>query len=140
MNKIVIHSIKQRPLRFNGELLASNHRNAELITALEAKDYIAEEYKGGYHPDYVLNLFRTSSGKVIEQHMRFKALYTDENDESTAYPDLYQNRYVIYDSIEDYFEAKYGNGSEVGYVTKSLVDNLVESNPEFLDLWVKDID
>ena len=72
--------------------------------------------------------------------MRFKACSPNENEESTAYPDVYQNRYVIYDSIEDYVEAKYGNGSEVGYVTKSLVDNLVESNPEFLDLWVKDID
>ena len=131
MKKYVLKPYGQRPLRFEGLAIASTDpREGNVITPLELIEHARKE--ADQTASYmILNLYKTRNNKIIQQ--RFDVAYDFDKDDFGAK----RHEVLVFQNIEDYLSSI---PAKIGWLTLSLVNNLIDNYPEYEDLWVQDID
>ena len=146
MNKYVIKATNRAPVSFTGVFLGSSTKNTNIDEAVAIddydvlKDYIENTaaYKANYPRGKYLSLsaYQTKSKKIIIVECRFEwdfTVYSDTTFGRTAKVD-------IYDNVEHFLSDQAKSDGSYGSHTVRLMNNIVDSSPDYSDLWVQEID
>lgn len=146
MKKYVIKATNRPPVRFTGVFLGSSTKTADIDQAIvldeidAIENYIKkhEDYKQGYPSgDYLsLSAYETKSKKIVVVESRFKWDYSIPG----GGVDGRMAKLNIYDNIEHFLSDQAKKDGNYGYHTVKLMNNIVDSSPDYCDLWVEEID
>ena len=146
MNKYVIKATNRPPVRFTGVFLGSSTKNSEIDQAIVLedidllKDYIKKDelYKAGCPSGSYLSLsaYETESKKIIVVESRFEWDYSSLDNSIMSRT----AKLSIYDTVEHFLSDQVKKDGTYGIHTVMLMNNIVDSSPDYSDLWVEEID
>ena len=133
METYVLKPKNGRPLKFSGDFLGSS---MEASSEGEIAKAVLEKKVNTHLDDFIarllkINLYRTSSGKIIQELLRCSI---DHSHLDVASPEellRIEREVEIFDDVISFFE----KAQNAGRVTEELIDNVLENHPEFEEHW-----
>jgi hypothetical protein len=146
MNKYVLKATNRPPVSFTGVFLGSSTNNADVDQAVVNDDHDSlmnyikstELYKANCpHGKYLsLSAYETKSKKIVLVESRFEWDFSALNDSimgRTAKLDVYEN-------VEHLLNDQVKKDGSYGFHTVKLMNSIVDSSPDYSDLWIEEID
>ena len=142
MKEYILKADNRRPLKFSGELLGQSdaQTDEEITSSLEQRVKEAQVGLASNNPpsaDFLkLWLYKTEGGKIVLHTKRFGYSALPEYTGFNGVQALLE----VFEDLDGYIQSAQKKNGTFGYVTTSLMANVVSNHPELEEFWVETID